>query len=335
MKHLGRTYVFVQKRDNPTSKKFTYELTVQLDARVLVAKNAVIRLAQLNFPSSNRTRPRVHDSGSFEMKCGYPSAELKVWEARIVQFVQRLPVRVLQRPILLSPPDLSQVIFKSFTSRREPQRNLLNTSLAALSAFVLCMSVGLAILQHLPGFGRSLLFPDPPENFQPSAARQKIWERKNTFRPESNGAQSVHTGNTGIAWAFLLHRLRGSAVPVPSRRITDSGSLHRILFEIRSGLSLATEVERVGELRQHSKWGQSTTVSGQQIIFGGWYVNGRNTAGWIRIAKNGGGYEYGGTAELMAVMAGFDRCDGQRAGSGMNGGIDPGQQIYDRARRPM
>ncbi|KAJ7643568.1 hypothetical protein FB45DRAFT_998983 [Roridomyces roridus] len=108
-----------------------------------------------------------------------------------------------------------------------------------------------------------------------------------------------------------------------------------ILFEIRSGLALATEVERVGELRRHSKWGQSTTVSGQQIIFGGWYVNGRNTAGRIRIAKNGGGYEYGGTAELMAVMAGFDRCDGQRAGSGMNGGIDPGQRIYDRARRPM
>ncbi|KAJ7604004.1 hypothetical protein FB45DRAFT_1013756 [Roridomyces roridus] len=61
----------------------------------------------------------------------------------------------------------------------------------------------------------------------------------------------------------------------------------------------------------------------------------RNTAGRIRIAKNGGGYEYGGTAELMAMMAGFDRCDGQRAGSGMNGGIDPGQRIYDRARRPM
>ncbi|KAJ7610223.1 hypothetical protein FB45DRAFT_1122202 [Roridomyces roridus] len=103
----------------------------------------------------------------------------------------------------------------------------------------------------------------------------------------------------------------------------------------RESLSLATEVKRVGELCQHSKWGQSTTVSGQQIIFGGWYVNGRNTAGRIRIAKNGGGYEYGGTAELMAVMAGFDRCDGQRAGSGMNGGIDPGQRIYDRARRPM
>ncbi|KAJ7643689.1 hypothetical protein FB45DRAFT_1113857 [Roridomyces roridus] len=88
--------------------------------------------------------------------------------------------------------------------------------------------------------------------------------------------------------------------------------------------------------RKSNEWGNCVNTPNGAINDRIWSTdNIRNTAGRIRIAKNGGGYEYGGTAELMALMAGFDRCDGQRAGSGTNSDIDPGQRIYDRARRPM